>query len=988
MSDWDLDAITAKWQEKWWEAGLQHAERDESKPSYFIHFAYPGISGYLHVGHMRGFTYADVFGRYKRQTGHNVLYPAGFHASGIPAVAFAKEVERGEKTEYLRSNGYDGDLAPLTDPKNVVDYFAHVYTNDYWKKFGFLIDERRNATTIDAGYQKFIQWQFRKLHEKGWLVQKPHYAPFCPVAGPVAVDKSETDIKQGGSAEVQEFVALRFTIPAGDLVDTDDNHDHIILPCATLRPETIYGVTNLWVHPEHDYELVRVWKDGAVADEDDSEVWLVSQQGRTKLEWQFERAEALGIQVKGSDLLGEVATAPVTGKQVPVVQGTFVDPMIATGVVMSVPGHAPFDWAAYQDAGLLETLGEPPQIVDIEGYDDLPARVANDKHGVTSQTDKAALEAATDEIYSDEFNKGILNDACGPYAGKRIKQVKDELREQFVADDHGRLIRQFTEPVISRAGEIVDIKRIPDQDFIHYADEPWTDKAVEHAKTMSIYPQRYADDIENVMRWFGDRACVRRGAWLGTHFPIPGKEDWIIEPIADSTFYSWYYIVSRYVDEGPDHAGQGHAARDRPLVPDDLDDAFFDYVFNGVVSPAFEEDWPAGCANRAAAESIRQDLLHFGPVDINLGGKEHQTVHFPVYIMNMVGLMDDPKLWPKGLYVNWWVTQKAGAKISKSKGGAEPIPGAAAKYGVDPMRLYYCHVGSPHVDIEWDPDIVLDYRKHVMRVARLADELLAVGGDAGPMDAWLRSQWAQHVQSARDAYEAYDLRGVAGELVYACSETLRWYQKRGGDNQELLRDIARQWAIMLCPMLPHTAEEIWHRAGGEGLCSTQPMPEAGDVDATALAAERYLRGALDDIRTVAKLAALDAPSELVLFTSPAWKRDLAAKACRMAAEAGGKFPMGAFMGEVMQDPAMRSLGKQVQAFGGKLAKQVNQWSADQKALLMDGVDEADVLQAAADFIGQELGAGQVAVHAADAEDAPEDPKRGVAEPLKPGIAIR
>ena len=232
------DGITDKWQQRWWDAGIHRADRDEDKPSYFLHFAYPGISGYLHVGHMRGFTYGDVFTRYKRQTGHNVVYPAGFHASGIPAVAFAKEVERGEKTEYLRSNGYDGDLEALTDPTAVVDYFAHVYTHDYWKKFGFLIDERRNCTTIDPGYQKFIQWQFRRLNDKGWLIQKPHYAPFCPVAGPVAVDKSETDIKQGGSAEVKEFVALKFTIPTGELVDTDDDFDTIVLPCATLRPET------------------------------------------------------------------------------------------------------------------------------------------------------------------------------------------------------------------------------------------------------------------------------------------------------------------------------------------------------------------------------------------------------------------------------------------------------------------------------------------------------------------------------------------------------------------------------------------------------------------------------------------------------------------------------------------------------------------------------------------------------------------------------
>ncbi len=988
---WDLDAITDKWQQRWWDAGLHLADHDEAKPSYFLHFAYPGISGYLHVGHMRGFTYGDVFTRYKRQTGHNVVYPAGFHASGIPAVAFAKEVERGEKTDYLRSNGYGGELEALTDPAAVVDYFAQVYTHDYWKKFGFLIDDRRNCTTIDDGYQKFIQWQFRRLNDKGWLIQKPHYAPFCPVAGPVAVDKSETDIKQGGAAEIQEFVALRFTIPAGDLVDTDDNTDTIILPCATLRPETVYGVTNLWVHPDHDYELVRVWRDGAVTDDDDSEVWLVSQQGRTKLEWQMERAEGLDITVPGKALVGETATAPVTGAEVPVVQGTFVDPMIASGIVMSVPGHAPFDWAAYVDASLPDSLGEPPQIVAIEGYDDLPARVACMKHGVSSQEDKEALSAATDEIYADEFNKGVLTDACGPWAGKRIKAIKDELRQAFVDDDHGRLLRQFSEPVISRAGEVVDVRRIPDQDFIHYADPDWTAKTKAHAKEMEIHPRRYQDDFDNVLDWFGDRACVRRGAWLGTRFPF--KDGWIIEPIADSTFYSWYYLVSPYVRIPQGHAGTPPDG-DRPLPPSALTDAFFDHVFNGIGDAA---SVASGC--RAAAEAagdavdadaitqavadVHRDVRYWGPVDINLGGKEHQTVHFPVWTMNMVGLMDDPALWPRGIFVNWWVTQKAGAKISKSKGGAEPIPGAAKRYGVDPMRLYYCHVGSPHVDIEWDPDIVLTYRTHVERVQRLAEECLEAAGQDSPMDAWLASAMADHLTTAQAAYEAYDLRGVAGELVYSVAETLRWYRRRGGDNQQLLRSTIRDWAAALCPVIPHTAEEMWNRAGGEGLCSQTAYPSAGKADALTLAGETYLRSVLDDVQTIGRLSGVEAPKRLVLFTAPAWKRDLTVKALGMAGD--GKFPMGQFMGEVMADPAMRALGKQVQAFTGKLPAQLNQWSGEQKTFLLQG-DELATLSSAAEYVEAVIGA-PVTVMAADDPEAPEDGKRGVAAPLKPGILL-
>ncbi|RLF63378.1 MAG: leucine--tRNA ligase, partial [Thermoplasmata archaeon] len=102
----DFTAMGEKWQKRWFEAGLYEAKKEGDK-KFFIHFAYPGISGYLHVGHMRGFAYADIIARYKRMTGHSVCFPAGFHASGLPAVSLAKKVARKDAgiMKYLRENG-------------------------------------------------------------------------------------------------------------------------------------------------------------------------------------------------------------------------------------------------------------------------------------------------------------------------------------------------------------------------------------------------------------------------------------------------------------------------------------------------------------------------------------------------------------------------------------------------------------------------------------------------------------------------------------------------------------------------------------------------------------------------------------------------------------------------------------------------------------------------------------------------------------------
>src|ERR1041384_7634515 len=118
--EFESEAVERKWIERWSKADLSTAQRGKpGEPKFFLHFAYPGISGYLHVGHMRGFTYSDVFCRFRRMTGHRVLFPAGFHASGIPSVGLARRVERGDPgtLEYLRNNGCPpAEIPKPTDP--------------------------------------------------------------------------------------------------------------------------------------------------------------------------------------------------------------------------------------------------------------------------------------------------------------------------------------------------------------------------------------------------------------------------------------------------------------------------------------------------------------------------------------------------------------------------------------------------------------------------------------------------------------------------------------------------------------------------------------------------------------------------------------------------------------------------------------------------------------------------------------------------------
>ncbi len=323
----DFSAMEAKWRKAWYDAKINESVPEPGAKKFFMIFAYPGVTGYMHVGHMRGYTISDAIVRYKMMTGHRVLFPVGTHATGNGAISFARKVERGDPrtVDILKANGCtDETIAKLKDPLEVVKFFNEVYINDYWKRFGFMSDWRRFTCTIWPDYSKFIEWQMRKLKSLGLLIQKPYFAPACLEHGPVAIDASETDISKGGNAEVLEYTLLKF--------DLEDGRK---LVAATLRPETVFGLTNFWVNPDVEYVDVEVG----------GETWVVTREAAEKLKLQKDDVVVRGS-ADGSSLMGKRCKAPFTGKMIPIFPSRLCDPNVGTGLVMSVPSDAPFDWVA------------------------------------------------------------------------------------------------------------------------------------------------------------------------------------------------------------------------------------------------------------------------------------------------------------------------------------------------------------------------------------------------------------------------------------------------------------------------------------------------------------------------------------------------------------------------------------------------------------------------------------------------------------------
>ena len=489
----------------------------------------------------------------------------------------------------------------------------------------------------------------------------------------------------------------------------------------------------------------------------------------------------------------------------------FVKGDVGTGIVTSVPSDAPYDYIALRDLQQNKELIKkyklneneikeirPIPIIQTKKYGELAGEKVIKENKIENQNDKK-LFSLTQEVYKEGFHNGILLDNCGEYSGMKVIEAKEKMKESLIKSNKADIMYDLSEEVICRCGNKVIVKKIDDQWFIKYSDEKITSETKNHTKEMLIKPKQYKDNIQRVLDWFQDRACARMGNWLGTKLPFDKK--WTIEPISDSTLYPIYYLVSLYYNEGK-------------IKLDEMNEKFFDYVFLGKGKPE-NKIW----------EEIRKDVEYWYPLDINLGGKEHQTVHFPVFLMNHIAIL--PKgMWPNGIFVNYWIIGKC-SKISKSKGGAQPIPEAIEKYGVDSMRLYYSHIASPENDVVWDEKTVINYRKNIERIYRLILKTTELENKKDEeLDKKLIIDLNKEIKLITDSIEIFDLRTATNSAFFILYSKLNDYLNKNGANKEIISEFVSKWLKLIAPFCPHISEELWEKLGNRNFVSLEKWPEA------------------------------------------------------------------------------------------------------------------------------------------------------------------
>ena len=352
----EFKEIEPKWQKKWEEAHVFHAENDYAKPKYYalVEFPYPSGQG-LHVGHPRSYTALDIVARKRRMQGYNVLYPMGWDAFGLPTENFAIK-------NHIHPE--------IVTAQNVAHFKAQL------KSLGLSFDWDREINTTDPGYYKWTQWIFLQLFKKGLAYKKEMSVNWCTSCKCVLANEEVVNgvCERCGSEVIHKVKSqwmLKITAYAQRLIDdlSDVNYlervktsqinwigrstgaevefdttggDKLLI--YTTRPDTLFGATYMVMSPEHPY--IEKWADRITNMDAVREYQEVSARKSD-----FERTE-MAKDKTGVRLEGVTAVNPVNGKEIPIFISDYVLMSYGTGAIMAVPGHDTRDWEFAKKFGL------------------------------------------------------------------------------------------------------------------------------------------------------------------------------------------------------------------------------------------------------------------------------------------------------------------------------------------------------------------------------------------------------------------------------------------------------------------------------------------------------------------------------------------------------------------------------------------------------------------------------------------------------------
>ena len=808
-------------------------------------FPYPSGAG-LHVGHPLGYIGTDVFARYKRMRGYDVLHTMGYDAFGLPAEEHARQT---------------GEHPRVNTEKNIANMQRQL------DRLGLGHDKERSIATTDVDYYRWTQWIFLQIFKswydseagvakpiseleerlsKGELLTKDGglwsdmteverreeldrwrlaylgEAPvnWCPGLGTVLANEEVTADGRSERGNHPVFRRpmkqwmMRITAYADRLLEDLESLDWTdsiktmqrnwigrsegaeiafrtasdsVIKVFTTRPDTLFGATAMVLAPEHplvDELISDVWPEGTPAS------WTGGAPSPRQAVDRYRRLvselsdlERQENRSKTGVYLGSDCVVPVNGKEIPVFIADYVLMGYGTGAVMSVPGQDQRDWdfATAFDIEIVRTV-EPPEDFSGEAY-------VEDGPAINSDF--------LDGMNIEEAKRSILDWLEDSGTGKRTVTYK--LRDWLFSRQ-----RYWGEPfpiVFDETGLALAV--------------PESELPIELPELMDWAPRSLDEESEP------EPPLGRAEEWATADYDLGGGKRSYRRELNTMPQWAgscWYYL--RYLDPTNDEQ---------------------------FVDPAVEQYWMSSSDGGV------------GGVDLYVGGVEHAVLHllyarFWHKVLFDLGHVSGPEPFQRlynqgyiqaaayqddrGIYVDaekvvedngsffyeGLPVSRSFGKMGKSLKNSVTPDDMYSAYGADTLRLYEMFMGPLDQDRPWETKSVIGSHRLLQRVWRnLIDENTGTASvvDEQPTEELLRLTH-RTIAAVDEAMEGLRFNSAIARITELNNELTR-------GAEPVPAEVAKSLVLMLSPLVPHIAEELWRRLGHDGSVVHQRFPEANEA---------------------------------------------------------------------------------------------------------------------------------------------------------------
>jgi leucyl-tRNA synthetase len=547
----------------------------------------------------------------------------------------------------------------------------------------------------------------------------------------------------------------------------------------------------------------------------------------------------------------------------------------------------------------------------------------------------------------------------------KVRFAREQLKEQLINDNMATIMYDFAErPVVCRCGNNCVVKIMDNQWFMKYGNEEWTEKTLKVLEGETIIPKELKSNFEYYINWLDDWACSRK-VGLGTR--LPWDNQWLIEPLTDSTIYMSYYTIAKYL---------------RDMNPEDLTPAFFDKVL-------LNKDTGDLTVPADKVAEIQNEFNYWYPLDWRLSAKDLVGNHLSFLMFAHSAIYPEDK-WPKGTVV-FGMGLLEGNKMSSSKGNVILLKDAIRDYTADVVRLFLMASAEPWQDFDWREKEVLGTKRRLEWFKEFAAKIEEMKGSdldlsniekvelTRTIDLWMMSQLNQHIKKSTEALEVFQTRQALQESLFLLKKDVDHYLYRVKhliDSQDpaiiyVLSTVLEAWIRLLAPFTPHTSEELWSAYGGEGFVSEAYWPEY-DPDAVSVEIEKseeFVQNVIKDVTQIKKMVKDDI-SKVHIYLAPDWKWEL----YRIADEVG-KPDIGQIMGRAI-GANIYDDKKEIAAAAKKIGREMT------KTKYIGKINEEEILNDALDYITEEVGE-EVIIHTDDSYDPQNKAKNAM--PYKPAM---